>query len=122
MRGLQRLARVGCWLAILLAYVAALLPQREAPHLGGSDKLDHMAAFLVISFLARLAYRAVPVWVLWLLVVAFGGFIEASQALPFIGRDAEWGDWIADSVAAALGLGFAWPVLAWWRSAGVRAK
>lgn len=114
MSPLRRLIVFACWLAVAVAYVAAVVPQRDAPHLGGSDKLDHMAAFFTICFLARLAYRHVAVGVIFWLAVAFGAFIELSQALPFIHRDAELGDWIADAAAAAIGVSAAWPVLAWW--------
>ena len=100
----RRLIMIACWLAVATAYVAALLPQREAPHLGYSDKIDHMAAFVTIALLARLAYRRTPILLLALLIGAFGGFIEGCQALPFIHRDAEWGDWFADVAATALGL------------------
>lgn len=109
---LIRLARAGCWIAVAISYVAALLPQREAPHLGASDKLDHMAAFLAISVLGRIGYPR-PAWAMLLVAIsAFGGLIELSQMLPAIGRDAEWGDWIADTVAAIAGLLVAWPALA----------
>jgi hypothetical protein len=33
-----------------------------------------------------------------------------SQAVPFIHRDAEWNDFFADCVAAAVGLVAAWPL------------
>lgn len=111
MRGPRRMAAVACWLAVGTAYVAAILPQRDAPHLGASDKVDHMAAFLAISVLARIGYRRVPVGLMLIVIAAFGGLIELTQALPFIHRDAEWGDWIADVAATAIGLTAAWPLL-----------
>jgi hypothetical protein len=38
-----------------------------------------------------------------LLMAAFGGAIELSQAIPFIARDAEWADWFADCAAVCVG-------------------
>lgn len=108
---LRRLVRVLLWLAVATAYIAAILPQREAPHLGGSDKVDHMAAFLTVTILARLAHPRVPIWRLLVLVAAFGAAIELSQAVPFIHRDAEWADWVADMAAALIGLVVAWPLV-----------
>jgi VanZ family protein len=48
------------------------------------------------------------IW-LFLMMTAFGGFIELSQAVPFIHRDAEWDDWFADIFATVIGLIVAWP-------------
>ena len=105
-----------------MVYVAAVLPQREAPHLGASDKVDHMAAFLAISLLARLAYRTTPFWRLLAIVSAFGALIEFTQALPFVGRDAEWGDWAADTAAAVLGLAGGALIARRWSLAEARAS
>jgi peptidoglycan/LPS O-acetylase OafA/YrhL len=113
MPSLRRLLTIACWLAIAVAYIAAILPQQDAPHLGGSDKTDHMAAFFAISFLARLAYPRVATWRLFVPIAAFGGLIELSQLIPFIHRDAEWGDWLADVAAAMAGLVLAWPIAHW---------
>jgi len=111
MSPLRRLVLILFWLAIVAAYVAAILPQREAPHLSPSDKVDHMAAFFTITVLARLAYRRAPVPLILLLLAIFGGLIELSQAIPMIHRDAEWGDWIADVAATGIGLLAAWPLV-----------
>ena len=110
MSPLRRLFVVALWGAVAFAYVAALLPQKEAPHLGYTDKVDHMAAFLTVTILARLAYPRASVAMLFALIAAFGGLIELSQAVPFIHRDAEWADWLADIAATLLGLLIAWPL------------
>jgi VanZ family protein len=107
---LRRLFVFVFWLCIMMAYVAAILPQREAPRGLGWDKLNHMLAFFTVTFLFRLAYPRVPVLVVALSMAAFGGAIELSQAIPFIARDAEWADWFADCVAVGVGLTVAWPV------------
>jgi VanZ family protein len=100
-----------CWLVAFAALVSATLPQGEAPHLGGSDKLDHMVAFFTLAFLARLAYpRRAPVH-LFLAIVAFGGAIELVQMIPAVQRDAEWRDWFADIAATLVGLALATPLL-----------
>lgn len=110
MSPLRRLVKTLCWLAVAGSYVAAIVPQRDAPHLGGSDKLDHMAAFFTVSVLARLGYPRVAAPLLFVSLALFGGLIELSQMLPMIHRDAEWGDWAADVAATALGLLLAWPL------------
>lgn len=110
MSPLRRFAVFCCWAAVAGAYVAAILPQKEAPHLGGTDKLDHMAAFFTVTVLARLAYPRVPVAILFGIIAVFGGLIELSQMVPAIHRDAEWADWVADMAATAIGLLVAWPL------------
>ena len=100
---------IAFWLAVIFAYVAAILPTAEAPHVSAWDKLNHMAAFFTITFLGRAAYPRVKVLPLFGLIAGFGAFIELSQAIPFIHRDAEWADWYADVVATVAGLVLAWP-------------
>ncbi len=109
MSPLRRLFVIALWLAVLFAYVSAILPGREAPHLTSWDKLDHMTAFFTITFLARAAYPRMAVLPLFALLAGFGAFIELSQAVPFIHRDAEWDDWFADVAAVLAGLLVAWP-------------
>jgi len=109
MSPLRRLFVIAFWGALLFAYVEAILPAHETVHLTWWDKLDHMAAFFTIAFLARAAYPHMVVWRLFVLLAAFGGFIELSQAMPFIHRDAEWNDWFADITAIVIGLILAWP-------------
>lgn len=106
---LRRMFILAFWLAVIFAYVAAILPAREAPHVSNWDKLNHMAAFFTITFLGRAAYPRVAVLPLFALIAGFGAFIELSQAIPFIHRDAEWGDWFADILATVAGLVLAWP-------------
>lgn len=112
MSPLRRLFVVALWGAVTFAYVAALLPQKEAPHLGYSDKVDHAVAFLTVTVLARLAYPRASIGALFALIAAFGGVIELSQAVPFIHRDAEWDDWFTDVAATLVGLLIAWPLAA----------
>ena len=112
---LRRFVVTACWAAVAVAYVAAILPHDEAPTLGGSDKLDHMAAFFTISLLGRLGYQGISTGRILGLAAAFGALIEVSQMVPFIHRDAQFGDWVADVAASLLGLLAAWPLLSWWR-------
>jgi VanZ family protein len=111
MSRLRPLLLAACWLAALVAYVAAILPQQEAPHLGGSDKLDHMVAFFTVTVLARLAYPRASVIRLFVPIALFGGFIELSQMVPALHRDAEWADWFADMAASAFALLIATPIV-----------
>ena len=109
MSPLRRLFVIVFWLATIFAYISAILPAREAPHVTSWDKLDHMVAFFTITFLARAAYPRTLVVLLFAFLALFGAFIELSQATSFIHRDAEWDDWFADIAAIVVGLIAAWP-------------
>ena len=98
------------WIVLLGAYIAAILPQQEAPSLGGSDKTDHVAAFLTLTFLGRAAYARRPAWRLGIGLSLFGILIELTQAIPFIGRDASAWDWVADSAAILVALAAGVPI------------
>ena len=92
------------WAAGLFAFVMAVIP--HPPQLPGnpSDKLQHMAAFATLGMLGAWAYARLSL--LWLLagLACFGAFIEIVQAIPFLHRDSELMDWVADIVSAALAL------------------
>ena len=89
---------------LAIVYGLAILPAQEAPTIGVGDKLDHVAAFLVLTLLGRAAYWTRPAAMLAVGLSAFGAFIELSQAIPLIGRDASVADWVADSIAVLIGL------------------
>ena len=109
MSALRRLFVIAFWGALLFAYVDAILPGKDAISLSVWDKLNHMIAFFTITFLARAAYPRIPIFRLFVMMASFGAFIELSQAIPFIHRDAEWDDWFADMVATLVALIMAWP-------------
>jgi hypothetical protein len=109
MSPLRRLFVIAFWGALLFAYIEAILPGRDVISLSVWDKMNHMIAFFTVTFLARAAYPRVPIFRLFVMMAAFGAFIELSQATPFIHRDAEWDDWFADLVATVVGLIVAWP-------------
>ncbi len=109
MSPLRRLFVLAFWAATALAYVEAIMPGHDAIEIARWDKLNHMLAFFTITFLARAAYPRIPIFRLFVMIAAFGAFIELSQALPIIHRDAEWGDWFADMLATVVGLIVAWP-------------
>jgi VanZ family protein len=97
------LLRLAFWAAVLFAFTMAELPQPMI-ELSSSDKVQHMAAFFVITALGCTAYRGLSRIKLMLAMIAFGALIELVQMVPELHRDAEWSDWAADilSVLAAL--------------------
>ena len=95
--------RVIFWLAVVVAYVAAVLPQDLAPTVPQlSDKAHHVFAFVILGLLLRLAYK-INYWYGLLLLIGFGAFIELSQYyIP--SRVAEYKDIVADMIGAFIGL------------------
>ena len=95
--------RVLFWLALIVAYVAAVLPQDIAPAVPElSDKAHHVFAFILLGLLLRLAYN-VNYWYGLLMLVGFGMFIEISQYFTET-RVAEEKDVIADLIGSFIGL------------------
>ena len=101
---MTRFFRLIFWAAALLALIMALLPKPPALPGDPSDKLQHILAFFTLAVLARLAYpQRSSLWLLGALAL-FGAVIELGQLIPGLNRDGDIVDWIADVVAAALGL------------------
>ena len=91
------------WLAIIVSYVAAVLPQGLAPSIPEvSDKAHHIFAFVVLGLLLRLGYQ-INYWYALTILVAYGAFIEFSQMFA-INRFADIKDVVADLIGAFIGL------------------
>jgi peptidoglycan/LPS O-acetylase OafA/YrhL len=113
-----RILRAAFWATAVFAFVMAVLP--HPPQLPGapSDKVQHIAAFLVLGALASFAYpRTSPVYLATALSL-FGAVIELVQLIPALNRDGDPIDWIADTAAAGLMLIFLhWLRARWTRPA-----
>jgi VanZ family protein len=97
-----RTARATFWAAACLAFVMAVIP--HPPELPGhpNDKLEHIAAFVLLTVLGSLAYPAALFARLFVGLSLFGAFIEVVQAIPALHRDSDVRDWLADTVAVAV--------------------
>lgn len=87
------------WLLVVFTGTCAVVPPDLQPHIAHSDKVEHFAAFFVLSVLACLAYGPRRFWRGALGLSLFGGLIEIAQALPLVHRDADVLDWLTDSAA-----------------------
>ena len=92
--------------AIVIA-VASLSPQSPAIETGFGDKLDHLAAYSVLSLLVALDWsgRVAP-GVIVGAAVGFGGLLELLQHFS-PGRQSDWADFAVNSVGAVTGLALA---------------
>ena len=111
--GGSSLARKLFWAAGLFALVMALLP--HPPRLPGdpSDKIQHILAFVTLGLLGSFAYPRAAAIRLIAALSLFGAFIEIAQAIPFLHRDSDPLDWLADTIACAVVV----MVIRWWRPA-----
>jgi len=91
--------------ALAAAFIGAVWPDPGSDRVFGSDKILHVFAFSVLSFLGFFATPKGRVIILGVALSLFGAVIEVVQGLPFVGRDADVQDWIADTVAVIVVLG-----------------
>jgi hypothetical protein len=92
--------RLAFWGALALALLLALLPDKDLGSLGfrvgfSNDKLNHIGAFVVLGVLGSLGWKKHPLLLIGCLLFV-GALIEVLQGLPFIGRDRDFLDWVAD--------------------------
>jgi VanZ family protein len=111
---LLRLAQFTFWAALIFTFVCAVLPSQHVIHIFKWDKAEHFLAFYVLTALAVAAFPHGSLIIIAASLSAFGAFIELVQGLSFVGRDRDFQDWVADTVAIAMAMA---PMLAvWWRA------
>ncbi len=96
------IVRFAFWIAAAIALVMALL--LHPPQLPGepSDKIQHIAAFLVLGALGSFAYPQTRPMYLAAGLSFFGAVIETLQLIPALHRDGDPLDWMADTAAVVL--------------------
>ena len=95
--------RILFWLALIISYISAVVPQDMAPTIGSlSDKGIHFIAFTVLTLLLRFAY-SITWFQTFLLLFIYAVFIEFSQYFT-PNRSAELLDVVADVIGIGIGL------------------
>lgn len=88
------------WLLTLFTLTMAFLPKPPKMPLDAyGDKVEHMAAFAVLTAVALIGWPQSRRWRIVLLLSALGAMIEFVQAIPALHRDSDWHDWAADTLA-----------------------
>jgi hypothetical protein len=95
----QAWLRLVFWLALAVTLVMALLPNPPALPQQATDKVQHMAAFATLTFLAALGFPRLRLRVIFVWMAALGLAIEVLQMIPILHRDAQASDWLADCAA-----------------------
>ena len=96
--------RLAFLLALAVTLVMALLPNPPALPTQASDKVQHIAAFAALTFLAALGFLSLRLRVVFVAMAALGLAIEVLQMIPTLHRDAQASDWLADCAATAVTL------------------
>lgn len=92
-----RTALAAC--ALLTAWGAFAPPGGVSPHLFPWDKAEHFSAFFALTACALAAFPKTRIgWIAAALSLS-GALIELIQGLPFVHRDMDVMDWVADTVA-----------------------
>ncbi len=98
----QEWIRLAFWLALAVTLVMALLP--NPPTMRATDKVQHMAAFAALTFLAALGFPRLRLRVIFVWMAALGLAIEVLQMIPMLHRNAQASDWLADCAATLVTL------------------
>ena len=95
--------------AVAVVIWGELKPSTHGPEIIW-DKLLHFIAYFGLTGIAAVALgrRKASLWAAFALAV-FGGILEIVQS--FVGRDAEWGDELANVLGVCVGLAAAWASL-----------
>jgi VanZ family protein len=104
LRVLLRAVQLVFFGTLIFTFVAAVMPPHQAPKLFPWDKAEHFAAFYTLTVLAMAAFPRRKLFVIALFLSAFGALIEIVQGLPFVGRDRDFWDWVADTIAITAAL------------------
>lgn len=102
------------WLAVVAALVLSLLPPKAVDIPGANDKLEHLIGYLLLTFWFCGLYPRRRYALIALGMLAMGGLVEVLQAALHLGRQAELGDLIADSMGIALAVILAMTPLGRW--------
>ena len=93
-------ARVGFALALgLTLFYAFKPPTGEGGGLFPWDKADHFSAFFTLAVLAIAAFPRTSLLRIGIALSVLGAMIEVIQALPFVHRDGDVFDWVAEMCA-----------------------
>jgi VanZ family protein len=97
------------WTALFIGTHLPLVPKTLQP-VPFFDKWLHLVGYAGLAFLAATAWRArrklgvVQYAVLLAAIAVYAAIDEALQMLPFVRRHADFSDWVADVIGAAIGL------------------
>lgn len=96
---IRRLAQAFFWPAVVFTIAGAVIPPSRLGSFVPWDKAGHFIAFYALTLLAIAAFPRRGYFVIGAALSMFGALIEVVQATPLVHRDADWHDWLADTLA-----------------------
>lgn len=98
-----RAAKAAFWLALIFAFVMAVLPKPPKTPLDQyGDKVLHMLAFATLAGLAMLGWGRAAQWRIVERLCFLGAVIEVVQSVPWLNRTCDLRDWLADCLAVVV--------------------
>ena len=108
-----RAAKALFWLALIFAFVMAVLPKPPKTPLDQyGDKVMHMLAFATLAGFAMLGWGRAAQWRIVERLCFLGAVIEVVQSVPWLNRTCDLRDWLSDClmvVVVVLVAGFVLP-------------
>jgi len=102
LRPFEAVLKLAFAVTVLTVIVLSLLPGRDLPQVGLSDKLEHVIAYAGMALTGCLAFPRLPAFLrLLVLLPALGIALEFCQMLV-PGRSAEVADAVADTIGVLL--------------------
>ena len=102
--------RVGLYeAAVCILLYLCLAPAPDLPSVNVWDKAEHTIAWLVLTGLGLILSPRRP-RAIALFAIVLGGVVEVLQGTMGWGRDADWHDWLGDSLGVAVAL-LAWALV-----------
>ena len=89
-----------------MMFVLTHLPPKHVPRIRVSDKIEHLAAFMMLGGLLYLCLKprvARTILIVAIIGAAYGAIDEWTQ--PLVGRSCELLDWVCDVSGVILGAG-----------------
>jgi hypothetical protein len=96
---IRKLAQLLFWPAVAITIIGAVIPPFRIGDFLPWDKAAHFLAFYVLTLLAVAAFPRRSILVIGVALSTFGALIEVVQATPLVHRDADWHDWLTDTIA-----------------------
>src|SRR5262245_19741802 len=102
------------WVLVAMVIYGSLSAPFPTTEIRVSDKIVHFSAYCAMAlwFSGLLERRRYP-WIAGLLI-ALGGIIEILQGEMGFGRDADWRDFLANTLGVGLAVGLAYAGLGSW--------
>ncbi len=95
------------WLCAGATAVASMLPIEGSQVFASQDKVGHALIYAMLYFLAVRAYRSsISLWLLAMLILLFGLFIEIAQSMTSYRHGDVW-----DLMANGVGIASSWLLL-----------